>query len=301
MFFFLDIDGPQFSTLENEQQLLCAIKIFIVNVFKYKLQIEICADRDIFILKSDAFLKISYHVIVRCLKIELMFPNNIAIKHLLLSIISNLKADYLKKKASTELLMDYNTTKHLFYNENNDIKCYIDLLVYSNNRLFRTIWSSKRGRTDVFKAYNCPDYTMHWSPFDWLSQTLITYKRSQLQLKLINQNLNNGTTINFLSTFTHKPVESTTVQLDSNIIKAIEFQTAPNSVVKVLPGKEPNHYLLQCSSTFCPVLNKYHRRNRFYILLNTDKMEYTINCRDCDNKNRVTHYLVLSSDFDDEM
>lgn len=299
--FYLDIDCHRPLSGEEESQTIEATNLFIIHLFKYYFDLAICIYTDIIILKSNCPTKFSLHILVRDCSKEVMFTNNGILKLLLCAVIDRLRSCLLNSDSNPIMHLPLSVIKHLFYNHNGKEQCIIDTSVYNKNKLFRTLWSCKKGRKDNFEYFTGPSSTSTWTTREWLLNTLITYQRpgyvehflSELSLvqeipPVKKQNM---------SSF--QPGTSATLKthlLHSSVLRAIEEETAPNTVTKVVPGKKKGYFLLHCSSTMCPRLQHHHQRNRIYIILDVSTCRYWINCHDCPYEKSEARYLNLPTD-----
>lgn len=178
--FYIDVDTKSPVSTDTEHHIISILNKLIVNLFFIEFNISVNIDNDIIILKSDAKTKLSLHILVRFTNIDIMFETNQELKKLIISLINNLEEAQCTGTEYKPLSLTKNEVQTLFYIHNEKFYCIIDKSVYNTNKLFRTLWSCKKGRCDNFNPYKIPTCATLWNEKDWLLNTLITYNRVNL-------------------------------------------------------------------------------------------------------------------------
>ena len=170
---YLDIDCPLNKLKIEEETLIIIIKKILKNLFIEFYDILINLDKDVLILKSSNTKKLSLHILIRCENKEIVFENNIVIGQLINFAVNNIESS-LKHNLKNRLFdLNENEQNGIFYlNDKGLLTCVIDTKVYTRNRLFRTLGSCKKGRSDVFKFIKTPswierdEYTLRFKYFN---------------------------------------------------------------------------------------------------------------------------------------
>lgn len=264
-------------------------------------RIRIDEEQDILLLSSQNSSKISLHLLLRPgSKKEYVFRNNNELGYFVKSIVENLK-NLFNSQSGCELLdISLEELSYLFYTKNDKIQCVIDIGVYTKNRLFRTLGSCKKGRTDIFTYMVVPKYLKYLGIKARLLYSLVTYFRPGHFLSYINFTVQNEKIPVENKSITVSPNNVVQINpiLDIKFIKYIENFIVPGTIQKIVPGKINGFFILQLKNyRYCTIISREHSSNRQYIVLDTKKLQFSVRCYECKTEFIEQHFIVFSEDF----